>query len=63
MSISVHKDYADYAKFMTEVKREAGEAMHVDSFLIDLHDSQVVQHLSLGRLADQLGMHGTVSKT
>lgn len=63
MSISIHKDYPDYARFIADMKRETGEAMQVDSFLIDLHDKEVVQQLSLKRLAELLGNHATSSET
>jgi DNA-binding Lrp family transcriptional regulator len=63
MSISIHKDYPDYARFIADMKREAGEAMQVDSFLIDLHDKEVVQHLSLNRLAEYLNPHPLSSGT
>ena len=63
MSISIHKDYPDYARFIADMKREAGEAMQVDSFLIDLHDKEVVQDLSLSRLAEHLSKQATSSET
>jgi len=63
MSISIHKDYPDYARFMADMRREAGEGMQVDSFLIDLHDKQVVQHLSLNRLAERMSTRAPSSET
>lgn len=63
MSISIHKDYPDYARFMADMKRETGEGMQVDAFLIDLHDKQVVQHLSLSRLAERMSTRAPSSET
>jgi len=54
ISVSIHKDYSDYSKFMTELKAEAGEAMEVDSFLINLTSKGIVQPLSMKRFAEQL---------
>jgi len=53
ISISIHKDYSDYSKFMNEVRVEAGEAMEVESFLISLSSKGIVQPLSLKRFAEQ----------
>jgi len=63
LSISIHKDYSDYARFIQDMEREAGEAMQVDSFLIDLHNKEVVQRLSLNRLAEHLSTHASSSET
>ena len=39
---------------MNELKAEAGEAMDVDSFLINLTSKGIVQPLSMKRFAEQL---------
>lgn len=52
--ISIHKDYADYSKFMSEIKAEAGDAMEVQTFLISLTSKEVLQHLSMKNFAKQL---------
>jgi DNA-binding Lrp family transcriptional regulator len=54
MSVSIHKDYSDYAKFMEEMRAEAGQTMRVDSFLINLASEGIVQHLSLKHFAEHL---------
>ena len=63
MSISIHKDYSDFAAFIADMKHETGEGMQVDSFLIDLHDKEVVQHLSLNRLAEHISTRAPSSET
>ena len=54
ISISIHKDYSDYSKFMNEVRSQAGETMKADSFLINTSSEGIVQHLSLKPFAEQL---------
>jgi DNA-binding Lrp family transcriptional regulator len=63
ISISIHKDYPDYATFIADMRREAGEGMQLDSFLIDLHDKEVVQRLSLNRLAENMNTCASSSET
>jgi hypothetical protein len=54
ISVSIHKDYSDFCKFMNELRAELGEALKVDSFLINLSSKGVLQPLSLKRFAEQL---------
>ncbi len=54
IAISIHKDYAEYSKFMQESKKYWGEFMSFDSFLVSLKSNDVVQPLSLKRFADHL---------
>ncbi len=54
IAISVHKSYADYSEFVHELVSEAGEAMPFDSILISLSVNEIIQPLSLKRLAENL---------
>ncbi len=54
IGISVHRDYAEYAQFMQQLKKEWAGLMDVDAFLVDLNSKDVVQHLSLKALANSL---------
>jgi DNA-binding Lrp family transcriptional regulator len=54
ISISLHKDYSDYAKYIQEGKTAWAGIMDVESFLIDLGSKDVVQPLSLKPFADWL---------
>lgn len=54
ISISIHKDYSDYSKVISEARGQAGEAMKADSFLIDTSREGIVQPLSMKRFAEQL---------
>lgn len=47
ISISIHKDYSDYAEFVRETRAAWADIMDVDTFLIDLSSKDVVQPLSL----------------
>ena len=54
ISISIHRSYADFSKFMLEMKGEWSGVMDVESFLINLKGKDVVQPLSLKHFADYL---------
>ena len=54
ISISIHKDYSDYFKFIQEIRVAWEGLMSVDSFLIDLTSKDVVQPLSLKQLVCSL---------
>jgi DNA-binding Lrp family transcriptional regulator len=54
ISVSIHKSYSDYAKFMQEVKAAMGEIMGLESFLINLKSEKVVRGLSLRAFAETL---------
>ena len=54
IAISIHKNYAEYSKFMQESKVCWGDFMSFDSFLISLKSKDVVQPLSLRHFADYL---------
>jgi DNA-binding Lrp family transcriptional regulator len=54
ISISIHKNYSDYAEFIQEIKTAWTGIMDVESFLIDLSSKDVVQPLSLKPFADWL---------
>jgi len=54
ISISIHKDYTDYSKFIQKGKVAWEGIMDVESFLIDLNSKNVVQNLSLKPFASHL---------
>jgi hypothetical protein len=54
MSISIHKDYSDYAKFVRDLKAEWEGIMDIGSFLIDLTSKTMVQQISLNHFAESL---------
>ena len=54
IAVTIHKDFSDFSKFMSELRAEVGEAMEVDSFLINLTSKGIVQPLSMKRFAEQL---------
>jgi len=54
ISISIHKNYSEYSKFMQESKKYWGDFMSFDSFLISLKGKDVVQPLSLKPFAGHL---------
>ena len=54
ISVSIHRSYSDYSKFVQEVRNEWVGIMDVDSFLISLRSKEVVQPLSLKRFANHL---------
>ncbi len=54
ISISIHKDYSDYSRFMSEMRSEAGGTMKADSFLIDLSGEGILRFFSLRPFAGQL---------
>jgi DNA-binding Lrp family transcriptional regulator len=54
MSISIHKDYSAYAKFVRDVQAEWEGLMDISSFLIDLTNKTTVQQISLRHFAESL---------
>jgi len=54
IGISIHKNYAEYSKFMQELKAEWADIMNVGTFLISLKGNDVIQHLSFKGFADYL---------
>ncbi len=54
ISISIHKDYTDYSKFMSELRTQAGETMKADSFLVELSGEGVIRGLSMKPFGQQL---------
>lgn len=54
MSVSIHRDFSDYSRFVQEIQAEWAGTMDVDSFLINLKGDDVVQHLSFKQLAEWL---------
>jgi len=54
ISISIHKNYSAYSKFIQEIEGEWTGMMNVESFLISLTGKGVVQSLSLKPFADHL---------
>ena len=54
LGISIHKNFAEYSKFMQESKVCWGDFMSFDSFLISLKSKDVVQPLSLRHFADYM---------
>lgn len=54
LALSIHKNYADYARFVQEEKAEWEDVVSIDSFLVDLKGKGIVQRLSLKNLAESL---------
>lgn len=54
ISVSIHRNYSDYSKFMQEIQNEWAGIMDVDSFIISLKSKDIVQPLSLKHFADHL---------
>jgi DNA-binding Lrp family transcriptional regulator len=54
ISISIHRSYSDYSKFLQEVRNEWADIMDLESFIISLKSKDVVRPLSLKHLADHL---------
>ena len=54
ISVSVHRDFSDYSRFMQELQAEWAGIMDVDSFLINLKGDDVVQPMSFKQLAEWL---------
>ncbi len=53
VGITVHKNYSDYAKYMTEVKMEWAELMEItDTFIIALNGDNILRNLTFRELAD-----------
>jgi DNA-binding Lrp family transcriptional regulator len=52
--ISIHRSYADFSKFMQEMRNEWTGIVDVDCFLINLKGKDVVQPLSLKPFAEHL---------
>lgn len=54
ISISIHKDYSDYSKFISEAVFQGGQAVRAESFLIDTSSERIVRHLSLKPFAEYM---------
>lgn len=54
ISVSVHRSYSDYSKFIQEIKNEWKGVMDIESFIVSLKSKEIVQPLSLKHLADHL---------
>jgi DNA-binding Lrp family transcriptional regulator len=54
ISVSVHRNFSDYSRFMQELEAEWTGIMGVDSFLINLKGDDVVQPMSFKQLAEWL---------
>lgn len=55
VAITVHKDYSDYTKFMSEIRSDWGEFMEVTgSFLISLSSDDPLRNITFKYLADCL---------
>ena len=54
ISVSIHRNYSDYSKFIQEIQNEWAGIMDVDSFIISLKSKEIVQPLSLKHFADHL---------
>lgn len=55
MFISLHKDYADYAKFMRELKGEWWKSMkEVDSFIVSLKSDNILRQLTFKHLEEYI---------
>lgn len=55
ISISIHKNYSDYAKFVKDIRDEWTGIMDISSFLIDLTSKAVVQQpISLKHFAESI---------
>lgn len=56
ISISLHRDYADYTKFMRTLQQEWGQYMaRHDAFLVSLESDNVVKQFSFAELANYIG--------
>jgi DNA-binding Lrp family transcriptional regulator len=54
ISVSIHRNYSDYAKFIQEIQTEWTGIMDVESFLINTKSEEIVQPLSFKHFADYL---------
>lgn len=54
ISVSIHRDFSDYSRFVQGIQAEWAGTMDVDSFLINLKGDDVVQPLSFKQLAEWL---------
>lgn len=55
ISISIHKNYSDYSKFVRDIKAEWAGIIDISSFLIDLTSKTVVQQpISLKHFAESM---------
>ena len=55
MSITIHRNYSEYSRYMQELNREYGEYYTVtESFLISLVNDKILRPLSLRYIADHL---------
>jgi DNA-binding Lrp family transcriptional regulator len=52
IAISIHKDYSDYSKYLSEVKAVWHDIVDVNSFLIDTQSSGIVLPLSFKQFAE-----------
>lgn len=52
--LSIHKNYADYSRFIQEEKTEWADVTSIESFLVDLKGKGIVQRLSLKNLAESI---------
>ena len=54
-SISVHKDYGDYSKFLREIKREWGKNVATfDSFILSLDSDDLVRPITFKYLGEYI---------
>jgi len=54
-SISVHKDYDDYTKFMKEIKRDWGKNLAAfDSFIFSLGSDDVVRPITFKHIGEYI---------
>jgi DNA-binding Lrp family transcriptional regulator len=55
ITVSIHRNYSDFSRFLQELRNEwAGVIDIEDFFIVDLKSKEVIQPLSLKRLADHL---------
>lgn len=54
ISLSVHKNYSDYSRFVQEIKREWQGLLDVDAFIVDLKGEDISRPLSFKFLGDYL---------
>ena len=55
MAISVHKDFADYSKFMSDIRHEWAELMgDPTTFIISLKTDNILRNLTFKFLIDTL---------
>jgi DNA-binding Lrp family transcriptional regulator len=54
ITVSVHRDYSDYAKYVHDLKAEWGEITFSESYLTSLKNDKVIRAFSLKDLAEHL---------